>query len=78
MMLFVMWSGRGSGAGFVIYSTKQECDKCIEELNNCTPQGFTTPLTVKYANAPAQAAHPKNNHPSAAAAAARQQVSNDD
>lgn len=44
--------GLSKGVGFVRFDKKNEAEIAIEKLNGTTPQGFTEPIQVKFANNP--------------------------
>ncbi|CAK9302818.1 unnamed protein product [Gordionus sp. m RMFG-2023] len=47
-------SGLSKGVGFVRFDQRNEAEKSIQKLNGCIPDSATSPLTVKFANNPAQ------------------------
>lgn len=46
------FQGLSKGVGFIRFDQHQEAERAIQKLNGTIPEGFTEPVTVKFANNP--------------------------
>ncbi|CAG0879542.1 unnamed protein product [Cyprideis torosa] len=45
-------TGLSKGVGFIRFDTRPEAERAIQKLHGSLPEGFTEPITVKFANNP--------------------------